>query len=115
MENVKKDKYKMLLNTLAYYSTMHLKHRKPQYPSENPTDKLLHLSLSFPLWTIGRVDDSISASLCIYCFLKHVRLSSIFGPVSSHLRHNIVYDAMLVRLRPLSGYIPRPRTLGLSG
>ena len=56
-----------------------------------------------------------SVSLFIYCLLKHVHLLSMFGPFGSRLRHNIVCDDIQVRLRPLAGYISRPRTLGLSG
>ena len=40
---------------------------------------------------------------------------SVFGPFVCRSRHNIVLDDMTVRLRPLAGYVPSPRTLGLGG
>ena len=39
----------------------------------------------------------------------------MFGPFVFSLRHNIICDNMLIRLRPLAGYVPSPRTLGLGG
>ena len=42
-------------------------------------------------------------------------MSSVFGTFVYSLRHDIVLDDMTVRLRPLAGYVPSPRTLGLGG
>ena len=42
-------------------------------------------------------------------------MSSVFGKFVCSSRHDIVLDNMTVRLRPLAGYVPSPRKLGLGG
>ena len=42
-------------------------------------------------------------------------MSSVFETFVCSLRHDIVLDDMTVRLRPLAGYVPSPRMLGLGG